>query len=83
MARAVVVNAGCANAGTGPAGLDDAVAMVAAVADRLGCAPDEVLPASTGLIGSRLPVPSILAALAGAALARDAPRSGARRRGRS
>jgi glutamate N-acetyltransferase/amino-acid N-acetyltransferase len=65
IARAVVVNAGCANAGTGAAGLDDAIAVVGAVAELLGCPPAEVLPASTGLIGSRLPVPSILVTLAG------------------
>jgi glutamate N-acetyltransferase/amino-acid N-acetyltransferase len=59
-ARAIVVNAGCANAGTGAAGLDDARAVVAAVAARIGCAPEEVLPASTGLIGSRLPVDAIV-----------------------
>ncbi|MEO8511288.1 MAG: bifunctional glutamate N-acetyltransferase/amino-acid acetyltransferase ArgJ [Chloroflexota bacterium] len=57
--RAVVVNAGCANAGTGPDGLADAQAVVAAVAERLGCDPGEVLPASTGLIGSRLDVAGI------------------------
>jgi len=62
-ARAIVVNAGCANAGTGSAGLDDARAVVAATARHLGCASDEVLPASTGLIGSRLPVADIVATL--------------------
>jgi glutamate N-acetyltransferase / amino-acid N-acetyltransferase len=61
--RAIVVNAGCANAGTGPGGLDDARAVVAATAVHLGCAPGEVLPASTGLIGSRLPVDAMLAAI--------------------
>ncbi|MGH2356756.1 MAG: bifunctional ornithine acetyltransferase/N-acetylglutamate synthase, partial [Candidatus Limnocylindria bacterium] len=55
-ARGVVINAGCANAGTGAAGLADAEQMVAAAARRLGCPPSEVLPASTGLIGSRLRV---------------------------
>jgi glutamate N-acetyltransferase/amino-acid N-acetyltransferase len=63
-ARAIVVNAGCANAGTGRGGLDDARAVVAATAAHLGCAPNEVLPASTGLIGSRLPVDAILASIA-------------------
>jgi glutamate N-acetyltransferase/amino-acid N-acetyltransferase len=59
-ARALVVNAGCANAGTGAPGIDDARAVVAAVAARIGCPPEEVLPASTGLIGSRLPVEMIV-----------------------
>jgi glutamate N-acetyltransferase / amino-acid N-acetyltransferase len=62
-ARAIVVNAGCANAGTGRPGVDDARAVVAATAAHLGCRPDEVLPASTGLIGSRLPVDAMLAAI--------------------
>ena len=62
-ARAVVVNAGCANAGTGDGGLQDARAVVAATAAHLGCDAREVLPASTGLIGSRLPVPEIVATI--------------------
>ena len=64
-ARAVVINAGCANAGTGAAGIEDARAVAAAVATWLGCEPAEVLPASTGLIGSRLPVRSMVDALPG------------------
>jgi glutamate N-acetyltransferase/amino-acid N-acetyltransferase len=63
VARAVVVNAGCANAGTGAGGLDDARAVVSATAAHLGCAFDEVLPASTGLIGSRLPVDAMVATI--------------------
>lgn len=62
-ARGIVVNAGCANAGTGAGGLDDARAVVAAAAAHLGCDPSEVLPASTGLIGSRLPVAAMLATI--------------------
>jgi glutamate N-acetyltransferase / amino-acid N-acetyltransferase len=62
--RAVVVNAGSANAGTGADGLEDARAVVAAVARRLGVAVSEVLPASTGLIGSRLPVAAMVDAMA-------------------
>ena len=54
--RAVVINAGCANAGTGAAGTEDAQTVVAAVAERLGCPQEQVVPASTGLIGSRLRV---------------------------
>ena len=61
--RGIVVNAGCANAGTGAAGLEDARAVVAATAAHLGCEADEVLPASTGLIGSRLPVADMLATI--------------------
>lgn len=53
-ARAVVVNSGCANAGTGEEGLRDALEMAHLVAGRLGLSPQEVLVASTGLVGSRL-----------------------------
>jgi glutamate N-acetyltransferase/amino-acid N-acetyltransferase len=75
-ARAIVVNAGCANAGTGPGGLLDARAVVAATAARLGCASEEVLPASTGLIGSRLPVDAMLATIGQVEL-RSTPGAGA------
>jgi glutamate N-acetyltransferase/amino-acid N-acetyltransferase len=61
--RGVVVNAGCANAGTGAGGMADAERVVAAVARRLGCPVHQVLPASTGLIGSRLPAEAIERAL--------------------
>ena len=71
--RALVVNAGNANAGTGLPGLADAKATCAAVAAALGCAPAEVLPFSTGVIMEPLPVAKIVAALpaAKAALAPD------------
>ena len=62
--RGIIVNAGCANAGTGAGGLEDARAVVAAAAAHLGCEPHEVLPASTGLIGSRLPVAAMQAIIA-------------------
>ncbi|MCA1570934.1 MAG: bifunctional glutamate N-acetyltransferase/amino-acid acetyltransferase ArgJ [Chloroflexi bacterium] len=75
-ARGIIVNAGCANAGTGAGGLDDARAVVAAAADYLGCEPYEVLPASTGLIGSRLPVRQIVDAIGGLRLRRSAAASG-------
>ncbi len=64
-ARAVLVNAGNANACTGPQGLDDARRTSARVADLLGTPPDEVLPCSTGVIGLPLPVDRICAALPG------------------
>ena len=62
-AAAIVANAGCANAGTGAGGLEDAAAVRRAAARRLGVADRHVLVASTGLIGSRLPVDRITAAL--------------------
>ncbi|MDR3564653.1 MAG: bifunctional glutamate N-acetyltransferase/amino-acid acetyltransferase ArgJ [Negativicutes bacterium] len=55
-ARAVVVNSGCANASTGEQGLLDARAMVHMTASLLGIATDEVLVASTGIIGVNLPM---------------------------
>jgi len=61
-AAAVVLNAGNANAATGEAGVADATAMCAAVAAGLGCATEEVLVCSTGLIGIPLPVDLIVAA---------------------
>ncbi|MBI4365336.1 MAG: bifunctional ornithine acetyltransferase/N-acetylglutamate synthase, partial [Deltaproteobacteria bacterium] len=56
-ARAVLVNSGCANCMTGAAGARDAQALLDAAARLLGIAPREILPASTGIIGRRLPVP--------------------------
>ena len=49
--RAVVVNAGNANACTGASGLEDAHAMAAETASVLGVEPGEVAVASTGVIG--------------------------------
>jgi glutamate N-acetyltransferase/amino-acid N-acetyltransferase len=71
--RALVVNAGNANAGTGEAGIADANATCAAVAKIRSCKADEVLPFSTGVIMEPLPVARIVAALpaANAALAAD------------
>ena len=56
LARAILVNAGCANACTGEAGLSAARETTEAVARALGIPVDEVLPASTGVIGALLPV---------------------------
>jgi glutamate N-acetyltransferase / amino-acid N-acetyltransferase len=53
-ARAVVVNSGCANACTGDAGLRVAQMMTVEVARALGCEVEEVLVASTGVIGVAL-----------------------------
>ncbi len=63
-ARAVVVNAGCANAGTGDGGLADAREMATLVARELGCRPCEVVVASTGVIGVPLPMQSVRAGIA-------------------
>lgn len=73
--KAVVINAGCANAGTGAAGLEDARQVIAAVAHRVGCTPDEVIPASTGLIGSRLKVQAMVDTIKAVKLGRNAQRA--------
>lgn len=56
-ARAIVVCSGNANACTGDQGLADARRMAQLVARELGCAPEQVLVASTGVIGRPLPMP--------------------------
>jgi glutamate N-acetyltransferase/amino-acid N-acetyltransferase len=66
-ARAVVVNAGCANAATGARGLADAREMAALSAAALGCAATEVVVASTGVIGVHLPMEKVRAGIAAAA----------------
>ncbi len=63
--RAVIVNSGNANACTGQQGLDDARATTDAVARALGCASQQVVPMSTGVIGVPLPVDRILAGVPG------------------
>lgn len=55
-ARGLVVNAGNSNAFTGMTGRQAAQAQVARAAERLGCSPDAVFSASTGVIGVPLPV---------------------------
>jgi glutamate N-acetyltransferase / amino-acid N-acetyltransferase len=59
--RALVINTGCANAGTGERGMADARAMAAEVAMALGCKPNQVLPFSTGVILEHLPMDKIVA----------------------
>ncbi|MFP5461920.1 MAG: bifunctional glutamate N-acetyltransferase/amino-acid acetyltransferase ArgJ [Gammaproteobacteria bacterium] len=61
--RALVVNTGNANAGTGEQGLADARRTCEALAAALGCAPEQVLPFSTGVILEHLPMDRLLAGL--------------------
>ncbi|MGZ5156287.1 MAG: bifunctional glutamate N-acetyltransferase/amino-acid acetyltransferase ArgJ [Caldimonas sp.] len=61
--RAILVNTGNANAGTGEDGLARARSTCAALASLLGCAPAQVLPFSTGVIMETLPNDRIEAAL--------------------
>lgn len=55
-ARAVVANSGCANACTGEQGLADTREMAELVARDIGISPEDVLVASTGVIGQPLPM---------------------------
>jgi glutamate N-acetyltransferase/amino-acid N-acetyltransferase len=61
--RALLVNSGCANACTGPEGVKDLERIAGALADEIRIDQDEILFASTGVIGRRLPVETIIAAL--------------------
>ncbi|HEV7815557.1 MAG TPA: bifunctional glutamate N-acetyltransferase/amino-acid acetyltransferase ArgJ [Janthinobacterium sp.] len=61
--RALLVNTGNANAGTGEPGLAAAKASCAALADLLGCAAQQILPFSTGVILEPLPVERLTAGL--------------------
>jgi glutamate N-acetyltransferase/amino-acid N-acetyltransferase len=61
--RALVVNTGNANAGTGAAGVDAALSSCAAVARHIGCTTEAVLPFSTGVIMEPLPVERLIAGL--------------------
>ena len=70
--RALVVNTGNANAGTGTDGLKRAAQVCEGVAQRLGCRPDQVLPFSTGVIMEPLPVERITGGLAHAVANLDA-----------
>lgn len=60
---ALMVNTGCANAGTGAAGLAHAQQTCAAAARLLGCEPEQILPFSTGVILDELPVERLIAGL--------------------
>lgn len=59
VARAIVANSGNANAATGEEGFVDNVRMAQKVAQLLECPPAQVVTASTGIIGHRLPVEKI------------------------
>jgi glutamate N-acetyltransferase/amino-acid N-acetyltransferase len=61
--RWLLINSGNANAGTGAQGMQDALASCASLAEVGGCAAEQVLPFSTGVIGQSLPVEKIKAAL--------------------
>jgi glutamate N-acetyltransferase / amino-acid N-acetyltransferase len=73
LARAFIVNSGCANACTGADGLATAQATVAETARALGCPVEQVLVSSTGVIGVQLSREKMLGGVkaAAAALSRD------------
>jgi len=66
IARAVVVNSGCANACTGEAGLAVARGMAARAAEAAGCSADHVLVSSTGVIGVPLSLDKVTQGIADA-----------------
>jgi glutamate N-acetyltransferase/amino-acid N-acetyltransferase len=63
MMRALVCNSGNANAATGEKGMADAIAMAEAVASDFGLEPEEVMVASTGVIGQLLPMEKVVAGI--------------------
>ena len=68
--RALVINTGVANAGTGQDGLNHAFAVCSALAKELGVQPQHILPFSTGVIMEPLPVQRIVDGLPKALAAR-------------
>lgn len=67
-ADAVVLNSGCANACTGPQGFLDTHRTAEHTAARLGCSAGDVVVCSTGMIGERLPMDTLLAGIDAAAV---------------
>ena len=59
IARAVIANSGCANACTGDRGIRDALSLAQMVADKVEISAEDVLVASTGVIGTFLPLDRI------------------------
>lgn len=70
-AQAIVANAGCANCATGDQGLASAVEMAQIAGKKLGIDPHDVVVASTGVIGTQLPMDRIAPAIEKIALALD------------
>ncbi|MEZ0343299.1 MAG: bifunctional glutamate N-acetyltransferase/amino-acid acetyltransferase ArgJ [Caldimicrobium sp.] len=61
--RAILVNSGIANACTGREGLERAERILKALSEHLSIKTEEILPASTGVIGEQLPEERIIASL--------------------
>ena len=64
-ARAILCNSGQANAATGEAGWEDALASANALAQQLNIAPEAILLASTGVIGQRIKMDALVAGIPG------------------
>ena len=57
--RGIVINSKVANACVGRIGVEDAENIAAKIADKIGCSSNEIMTASTGVIGTRLPLDKI------------------------
>ena len=55
--RALLINSGNANAGTGETGMHNAKQSCVWLSEKLQCLPEQILPFSTGVIGQQLPMP--------------------------
>ena len=64
--RAILINSGCANACTGEQGIKDSLISTRCLASHLKVDPAQILVASTGVIGSFLPVPKVLKGISAA-----------------
>jgi len=69
--RAIVVNSGNANACTHERGMADAREMASLTAEKLGISAEEVLVASTGVIGVHMPMTAVRSGIAAIELAPD------------
>ncbi len=76
--RAIIINAGNANAATGQQGLDNARLTALTASKQLGCRVDQVLVASTGVIGHQLPMENVEAGVEAAIVAASADPTGFR-----
>ena len=72
-AQAVVINAGIANACTGKEGMDCCEATAGRASEKLGVPPEQILVASTGVIGKQLPMDRLCAGIDAMAAQLTAP----------
>jgi glutamate N-acetyltransferase/amino-acid N-acetyltransferase len=62
-AQAIVANSGCANCATGEQGIEDAIKMAQLTGAKFGIDPHDVVVASTGVIGTLMPMDRIAAGI--------------------